>query len=144
MDNIIKSFEFESENIKLILNIKKEFHRNCLRVIIDGDVISNNKDLVRIDSTNGSSKDISLQYLNNSIFWISSNEWKGLRWDKYSNETKYSIFRNVTEMKESYIIQREFITLVGDYFYDCIKNYKRVKLLYETQIEEIASEEEMK
>jgi hypothetical protein len=143
MDDIIKSFEFESENIKLILNIRKEFHRNCLRVIIDGDVISNNKDIVRIDSSNGSSKDISLKYLNNTIFWISSNEWKGLRWEKYSNETKYLIFRNVSEMKEAYVIQREFISVIGDYFYDCIKNYKKVKLLYETQINEIVTEEEL-
>lgn len=144
MDNIVKSFEFESEGIKLILNIKKEIHKNSLRLIIDGNIISNNIDLVRSDSTNFSSQDISLKYLNNTIFWISSNEWKGLRWEKYSNETRYSIYRDVKEMKESYIIQRNFIDIIGSYFYDCIKNYKKIKLLYETKIEEIITEKEQK
>ncbi|WP_146171820.1 hypothetical protein [Flavobacterium magnum] len=111
-------------------------------MIIDGDVISNNPDLVIGYSTNCSSKDISVKYLANSIFWISSNEWKGLRWEKYSNETRYSIFSSVKEMKESYIAQREYADLIGSYFYDCIKNYKKLKLLYETQIDEIISEDE--
>ncbi len=142
MDDILKSFQFESEGVKLILNIRKELHKNCLRLIIDGDVVSNNKDLIRGESTHFSSKGISLHYLKNTIFWISSNEWKGLRWDKYTNETKYLVYRNVKEMKEAYIIQRDFIPLIANYFYDCIKKYKEVKLLYETKIDEIISEDE--
>jgi|GEM_PF-4806240 len=142
MDNIFKSFTFEAENVQLILNIRKELHRNCLRFIIDGQVISNNKDLKIYYSVNGSSRGTSLSYLNNSFFWISSNEWKGLRWEKYSNETKYSIFRNVREMKDSYIVQRDFIPLIASYFYDCIKHYKNIKLLYETKIDDIISEED--
>ena len=142
MDDILKSFQFEAEGVKLILNIRKELHKNCLRLIIDGDVISSNKDLIRDDSTNFSSKNFSLKYLKNTIFWISSNEWKGLRWDKYTNETKYLVYRNVKEMKEAYIIQRDFIPLIANYFYDSIKKYKEIKLLYETKIDEIISQDE--
>ncbi|AWI26835.1 hypothetical protein [Flavobacterium pallidum] len=142
MSNLIKSFQFESEGVILTINIRKEVYKNSLKMIIDGDVISNNPDLVKGYSTNFSSKDISVKYLDNSILWISSNEWKGLRWEKYSNETKYSIFNSVKEMKESYIAQREYVDLICSYFYDCIKNYKKLKLLYETQIDEIISEDE--
>ena len=141
MDNIIKSFEFESEAVKLTLNIKKEIHRNYLRLVIDGNLISNNNDLIKNESRNSSSLNTSLSYLNHTIFWMSSNEWKGLRWENYSNETKFSVFRSVGELKESYIIQREFIDRISSYFYDSIKNYKRIKLLYETKIEEILTEE---
>lgn len=140
MENIVKSFQFESEGVNLTLNIRKELHGGGLRLIIDGDVISNNTDLNRSESFNSSSRNISLKYHNNTVFWISSNEWKGFRWEKYSNETKYSVFRTVSEMKESYIQQREFITAISDYFYDSIKKYKQIKLLFETHLDEIISE----
>ena len=88
MNNIFKSFIFESEGVKLTLNINKEFHSKCLRFIIDGNIETNNKDFNIYSSVNGSSLSFSLNYLDNSLIWISSNEWKGLRWEKYSNETK--------------------------------------------------------
>lgn len=142
MDNIFKSFLFESEGIYLNLIIKKQFHSNCLRFIIDGEITSNNEDLVINTSTKGSSRSFSLRYLNNPIFWISSNDWKGLRWEKYSYETKYSIFRDIKEMKDAYIKQREFIEIISSYFYDSIKRYKNIKLLYETSFQEILHDEE--
>ena len=123
MSNIIKSFSFESENIRLELHIKKEVFKGALKMFIDANVESKNPDITIHHSTNISSKNFSLLYLGNNIFWISTNDWKGLRWENYKNETKFSIYRNLTEMKEKYIEQREYITLVSNYFYDCIKKY---------------------
>ena len=143
MKEILKSFEFEAEGVKLILNIQKELHGNYLRIVIDGDILSNNLDLRRNLSTNCSSDNISLIYGNSTIFWISTNEYKGLRWENYSNETKFSIFRTVNEMKEAYIIQRDFVPVIGNYFFDCIKTYKTKKVLFETKIEEILEDEKL-
>lgn len=142
MDNVIKSFIFESEGIQLVLNIKKELHKGCLKMFIDGNVNSNNTEITIDKSTNFSSKNIALKYKNTIIFWISTNDWKGLRWENYRNETKIAIYRDVKEMKERYIEQREFITVISNYFYDCIKNYKRIKILYETSLNEIISDDE--
>lgn len=140
MENIIKSFQFESEKIKLVLNIKKEVYKDGIKMIIDGTVSSVNKDVKIHESENGTSKDISLTYKNKGFFWISSNDYKGLRWDKYDNETKFSIYRNLAEMKEQYIEAREKITLISNYFYDCIKKYKEIQMLYETRLEDITTE----
>jgi len=142
MENVIKSFSFESENIKLVLNIKKEVYKNALKMFIDGNVISNNTDLKRLESQNGSSRNISLSYKNNTIFWMSSNNYKGLRWEDYDKATGFSLYVSVKEMKEHYIEQREYITQIAEYFYDCIKRFMEIKLLYETPLDDIISEEE--
>ncbi len=91
---------------------------------------------------NGTSKNIGLTYKNKTFFWISSNDWKGLRWKNYNNATGFSIYHSVKEMKEQYIDQREFITQIAGYFYDCIKKFKETKMLYETPLEDIISDEE--
>ncbi len=140
MDNIIKSFHFEAENIKLTLNIKKEIYRDGLKMFIDANVTTNNINVKKVESVNGSSKNISLNYKNKPFFWISSNDWKGLRWDKYSNETGYEIYYNVTQMKERYIVQREYIPKIAEYFYNSIKIFKETKMLYETRLEDIIYE----
>ena len=137
MDNIIKSFEFESENVKLILNIKKEVYRGVLKMFIDGYIISNNSDIVISKSTYLSSESTSLSYKNSTIFWMSYNTWKGLRWENFKNETKFSYYTSVNEMKEKYIQQRDFIPKISDYFFDCLNNYKKLALLYDTSISEI-------
>lgn len=142
MDDIIKSFKFESEKIELTLNIKKEVKNGYIKMFIDGNLISNNSDVKVGFSTNITSKNFNLSYQNNSFFWISSNEWKGMRWINYKNETKFAIYRNLIEMKEEYIKQREFITIISNYFYKSINKYKEIKLLFETNLEEIVSEEE--
>lgn len=142
MENIIKSFYFESENVMLELHIKKELFKGALKMFIDANLVSNNTDITIHHSSNISSKDHSLMYLKNSFFWISTNDWKGLRWENYKNETKFAVYRDVSEMKEKYIEQREFITLVSNYFYNCMKNYKNLKILYETKLNEIVSEDE--
>jgi hypothetical protein len=140
MNDIIKSFEFESENIKLVLNIKKEVHKDGIKMIIEGTASSENKDVKINQSENGTSRNISLTYKNKGFFWISSNDYKGLRWDTYDNETKFSIYHNLKEMKEQYIIQREKITLISNYFYDCIKKFKEIQMLYETPLEDLTTE----
>lgn len=109
---------------------------------IEGDIITSDKELQINRSTNGTSNNTSLVYKNKVIFWMSSNDWKGLRWDNYSNETKFSTYNSVKEMKEKYIHEREFITPISEYFYDCMKNYKRIRLLYETPINDIISDDE--
>jgi len=141
MHNIIKSFHFEAENIKLTLNIKKVIYRDGLKMFIDGNVTTNNINIKKEESVNCSSKNLSLYYKNKLIFWISSNPSKGLRWDKYSNETGYSFYCNVTQMKERYILQREYIPKIAEYFYKSIKIYKDIKMLYETPIEDIIAED---
>jgi hypothetical protein len=40
-------------------------------------------------------------------------------------------------MKEKYIIQRDIIPLIGDYFFECIKNAKKNIMLYETPLSDI-------
>lgn len=140
MENI-KSFKFESEGVILNLNINKQLHGSGVRLIINGEINSNNPDLKRFESFNGSSKNIFLKYQNTTVLWVSSNDWKGFRWEKYANETRYSIYTNLQEMKECYIRQREFITVISNYFYDSIKKYKQIKLLYETPLEDLISEE---
>ena len=141
MNNILKSFSFECEQVRLDLFIRKEFRNNYLLLIIDAKIESNNPDLIISTATNISSKNYSLSYLNQSIFWISTNDWKGIRWEKYSNESRISVFREIGEMKDAYIIQREFVSKVSNYFYDCIKNYKKTKLLFETTLDEIIHED---
>ena len=140
MDNLIKSFHFEAENIKLTLNIKKKIYRDGLKMFIDANLTTNN--VKKDESKNGSSQNLSLNYKNKLFFWISSNEYKGLRWDKYSNETGYAVYYNVTQMKERYIVQREFIPKIAEYFYNSIKIYKETKMLYETRLEDIFAEDE--
>lgn len=137
MDNIIKSFSFNSEGIELILSIKKEIFKGKLKMFIEGEVKYNNPDIITHRSENGTSKDLSLSFKNSNFFWISSNDWKGLRWEKYSNESRFLVYSNLTEMKEAYIKQREYITLISNYFYESVKKYKELKLLYETNIVDI-------
>lgn len=142
MDDIIKTFHFQSENVELHLHIKKSLFKGGLKMYIEGDIITSDKELQINRSTNGTSNNTSLVYKNKVIFWMSSNDWKGLRWDNYSNETKFSKYNSVKEMKEKYILEREFITPISEYFYDCMKNYKRIRLLYETPINDIISDDE--
>lgn len=140
MDNIIKSFEFESENVKLILNIKKEVYRGVLKMFIDGNIISNNPEITINKSLQLSSKSTSLIYKNSVFFWMSYNNGKGLRWANFKNETKFCYYTNVNEMKEKYIQQRDLIPNISDYFFDCMKNYKKLALLYDTSIFEIITD----
>lgn len=142
MDEIIKTYVFESEKVKLILNIKKELHKGSIKMFIDGDLISQNNDLIVDKSTNISSNNFALKYKNSLVFWMSSNDWKGMRWKNYNNESRIAIYRNLDEMKEKYISQREFITQISTYFYECIKTYKHNKILFETSINEIISDSE--
>lgn len=142
MDDIIKTFQFQSENVELHLHIKKSLFKGSLKMYIEGDIITSDKELQINRSINGTSNNTSLVYKNKVIFWMSSNKWKGLRWANYSNETKFSTYNSVKEMKEKYIHEREFITPISEYFYDCMKNYKRIRLLYETSIDDIISDDE--
>jgi len=140
MDNIIKTFEFESENVKLMLYIKKEVYKGVLKMFIDGIIISNNPDIKIDESSHLSSKNTSLSYKGSMFFWMSYNTWKGLRWENFKNETKFCYYTNVNEMKEKYIQQRDFIPKISDYFFDCMKNYKKLALLYDTSISEIITD----
>lgn len=139
MAETIKLFEFQSENVELILSINKDIYKNNIKMYIYGEVISKNNDIILDTSHN----DILLKYKNQKLFWLSYNKWKGLRWENYKNETKYELYSSTQEMKEAYIKQRDFIPLISAYFYDSIKNYKRLKLLFETSIDEIISEENL-
>lgn len=137
MDNIIKSFHFEAEGIELILYIRKEIFRTGLKMFIEADVMYDNVDINSERTLNGTSKDLNLIYKNKSIFWVSSNNWKGLRWGSYKNESGILFYNNVAQMKEQYVIMRGFVTLISNYFYESVKKYKELKLLYETSIDEI-------
>lgn len=137
MDNIIKSFHFEAEGIELILYIRKEIFRTGLKMFIEADVMYDNVDINSERTLNGTSKDLNLIYKNKSIFWVSSNNWKGLRWGSYKNESGILFYNNVAQMKEQYVIMRGFVTLISNYFYESVKKYKELKLLYETSIDEL-------
>jgi hypothetical protein len=141
MDNIIKSFSFECENIKLVLNIKKEVLKDSIKMFIDANVTNNNLDITEHKSENGTSKNLCLKFKNENIFWISYNKRKGLRWKSYKNETGFTVYNTLKEMKEQYIEQREFIPQIAEYFYSSIKRFKKIKLLYDLQIEEIIEED---
>ncbi len=138
--DIIKSFTFNSEGIELVLKIKKETFKGALKMFIVGEVKYDNSEIITTKSVNGSTKSLYLSYKKSSFFSISTNDWKGFRCGQHDIETKFSIYRNVTEMKEAYIEQREFITPISNYFYDGVKKYKELKLLYETPIDEILSD----
>lgn len=140
MGDIIKTFNFNCENVELVLNIKKEISKATIKMFIDGEVICNNKDLKLRSSTDNSSADFNLIYIDKSFFWISYNKYKGMRWDKYNNETKYEYYRNLDEMKNAYIKQREFITIISNYFYDSLRKFKQIKILNETPIGEVYSD----
>lgn len=141
MDNLLKSFKFESENIILFLDLKKEISDTAIKMIIRARIENNNPEVTMTESFNGSSHDIYLKYKTGSFLYIGSNDWKGVRWDKSKNESKYIIYRSISEMKEAYIKQREFIALISNYFYDSIKKFKNLKLLFETPLEDIYSDE---
>lgn len=141
MDNILKSFKFESENIVLFLDIKKEISGAAIKMIISARIENSNPNVIIAESFNGSSYDIHLKYKTSAFLYIGSNDWKGVRWEKSKNESKYTIYRNIVEMKEAYIKQREFITLISNYFYDAVKRFKELQLLYETTLDDIISEE---
>lgn len=138
-NTIIKAFEFSSEGIVLTLYIRKIVYKGVLKMFIDADILVNNTEISKNVSNNGSSIYTTLIYKNSSILWIGTNDWKGLRWKNFSNETKFAYYTDLKSMKEKYIEQREFIDIVSNYFYDCIKNYKKIKLVYETSIDEIIS-----
>ncbi|WNM17972.1 hypothetical protein [Flavobacterium capsici] len=142
MDNVIKSFQFESERVILILYIKKEIYGKGIKMYIDADIINNNENVELVMSDNISSRNKSLKYLQESFFWISYNPWKGMRWEKYSKETGFRTYNTIEEMKDLYIEQRKFINLISEYFYDSIKRFKKLQLLYDTQIDEIIIDKE--
>lgn len=141
MDNILKSFKFESENVILFLDLKKEISGAAIKMIIHARIENNNSDIIMNEFFNGSSHDIHLKYKNGVFLYIGSNDWKGVRWKKKTNQSTYSIYRDIAEMKEAYLKQRHFITLISNYFYDSIKKFKEIKLLYETSIDDIIYEE---
>jgi len=143
MENILKTFKFESENIILFLDIKKEISGAAIKMIISARIENKNPNVIMTESFNSSSYDIHLKYKTGAFFYIGSNDWKGVRWEKSKNESKYNIYRNISEMKEAYIKQREFITVISSYFYDSIKKFKELQLLYETPLEDIISEENL-
>lgn len=88
MSDIIKSFQFVSENVTLVLSIKKGIYKNNVKIYINANVVSENKDL-RVE-TDGN--DIILSYKTQRIFWLSHNTWKGLRWENYKNETGFVLY----------------------------------------------------
>lgn len=45
-------------------------------------------------------------------------------------------------MKDRYIEQSKFITLISNYFYELMHKFKNFKILYETEIDEIYFENE--
>jgi hypothetical protein len=142
MDEIIKTFKFEAEKVELLLHIKKSIHSNSIiKMYIDGDIKSNNIDLVVSSVTNGASLNTSLMYKDNTILWISFNFQQGLRWKSYDKKTEVLYYQNLEEMKEKYIIQRDIIPIIGEYFFDSIKNVKNTMMLFETPLQEIIEED---
>ena len=139
MNDIIKTFKFQSENVELLLHIKKGVHQTYagLKIYIDGELKSKNSEFNVKKSKDGLSVNTNLNFKNKTIFWMSYNPHQGLRWKNYNNKTGVLIFNNVKEMKEKYIIQRDIIPLIGDYFFECIKNAKKNIMLYETPLSDI-------
>ncbi len=142
-ESIIKAFEFNAENIFLTIYIRKIIYKGILKMFIDATITVNNDEIVKYVSQNGSSINTSLLYKDSPFFWISTNDWKGLRWKTFSNETKFGYYRDITGMKDLYIEQRKFIPLISQYFYESITHYKNLKLLYETEIDEIIIENKL-
>jgi len=143
MNNIIKSFHYESENVVLTLNIKKRVSSNSngLIMFIDGGLSSENQYLeIRYDR-NSLSENTSLIYRDKIVFWISYNPYKGLRWENYRNETGIAYFESINEMKEQYIKQLDYIPEIANYFYDSLKNAKKIMFLFDTNINELIDED---
>jgi len=144
MSDIIKTFKFESEGVQLFLHIKKEVHNINIgaRMYIYGDIASVNSELKVNKTKDGLTENTFLTYQDNTVFWISYNEYKGLRWKSYNNKTGFSVYQSVKEMKEKYIEQCDLIPAIGDYFMESIKVVKKAMMLYETPLSDIISDEE--
>ncbi len=72
---------------------------------------------------------------------MSFNNYKRLRWVNYYKSTGFSTYHSIREIKERYIEQRKFITQIAEYF-NCINKFMEIKMLYETPLEDIITEEE--
>lgn len=148
MDNIIKTFKFEAENITLLLYIKKGIQESHpgIKIYIDGEIKSTNKNLEVIKSNEMSSVTTTLKYKIKTIFWISYNPHHGLRWglkgDLMDKKTGFCVFHTTKEMKDQYIVQRDYIPIIGDCFLEGIKIYKKESLLYETPLSDILNEDD--
>ncbi len=140
--SIIKSFEFTAEDVTLTLYIRKTIYKDYFKMFIDANVEVKNKDIRKLVSENGSSVYTTLTYKNNSFFWLGTNDWKGLRWKSFKNETKVEYYIDLKGMKDRYIEQSKFITLISNYFYESMHKFKNFKILYETEIDEIYFENE--
>lgn len=135
MEDIIKTFKFEAEKVELLLHIKKSVNTNStIKIYIDGEIKSNNKELIVVSVTNGASLNTSLMYQNNAVLWISFNFQQGLRWKSYNKKTEVLFYQNPEEMMEKYIMQREIILEIGEYFFDSIKKIKNTMIMFETPL----------
>lgn len=75
------------------------------------------------------------------LYNISNNlSWGNYQSKKNENRVGLYYYNNIEEMIENYIILREYVTKVSDYFYSSIKNYKEKKMLYETDIDDVYKE----
>jgi hypothetical protein len=141
MDEIIKTFKFEAEKVELLLHIRKCVHSNStIKMFIDGEIKSTNKELVVESITNGASLNTSLLYRDNPVLWISFNFQQGLRWESYDKRTAVLFYENLEEMNEKFLMQRKTISKIGEYFFDSIKNVKSTMIKFEGSLREIISD----
>ena len=144
MNDTIKEFKYNAEEVTLILKFIKEIspyktHKG-IRFFIDVEIESNNKDLIiekSEDSQASSSKDTILLYKERRIYWMSFNPHQGLRWENFKNKTGILTYNSVSELKECFIKSSDYIPLILDYFYKCIAEYRKLKDLYETELDDI-------
>lgn len=151
MDNLVKSFSFNCENVTLTLNILKEISSDAIIMSIRGELTNENEDLDLINHVQEDKGFYALKYKGTNFFSMSNRGEKfyrisnNLSWGNYisrKNENRVGVYRynNIEEMIEKYIILREYVTKVSDYFYSSIKNYKEKKMLYETDIDDVYKE----
>jgi len=144
MSDIVQSFEYTAEGVTIILKFIKEISpfksHDSIRFFIDAEIISSNQDLMveKFGPTNSSNSiDWKLLYQGRVMYWMSFNPYHGLRWKEYSQKTGILSFKTASELKECYIKSMDYIPLIADYFYKCVSEYKKLKDLYETEVDKI-------
>jgi hypothetical protein len=144
MADTIKELKYTAEGVTLSLKFMKEISpyktHDSIRFFIDAEIKSENQDLIikkSEDSQANSSIDSTLLYKERRIFWMSFHPYHGLRWDESNNTTGILSYKSPAEMKECYIKSSDFIPKISNYFYKCIADYKKLKDLYDTELDEV-------
>jgi len=149
MDIIIKSFTFSAEDITLTLEIRKEVYKKEILMYLAGSLTSTNKELTVKTEKVGKSTATStnLMYKDSSFLLIEQTKkfpyktGQNFIWDPVQRGgeriTSVLSYTTLEEYVDRYKNFREDISKISEYFYNSIREYKEIKMLYETSIDDV-------